>query len=647
MGTVSALRPSRVTAALAAVAAAVTLALPATPARADEPPRLGVTLTGLALTKDDPSGTLTLSGTVKNVGATPARGVRVAIWRSTVLLRSEDALDAAITADDSPQGQALTDTPERVTSPNPELPPGASMPFTVKATLTDLELTRSNATYWVGVNALATPQTGVTEVEAGRARSLVTLPDAGQKATVASVIELSSRPRQIKPNLFVDDSLPAELAGRLAPLAEAAASPGVTWVIDPSLLAEVTDMADGYRVITANGTQAGTGQQAAQDFLDRLATLPRTDAWNTLYGNPDLRGVLAAGLADLPERAASATSKSGVNSRLLVVQDHLDQRTLDTLADQRWTYLTTTPQQAPATAVGDARIIAATSPDASAAGPALAGQPVNAAAILAARARTEGVQVRLIRTTDQLTTDRRATPAWVDRVPLSALLAEKAAENRPQFASDDAPRTPVGDAGRLARSIGTGTAVYGAAAPTSGVAGISDGLYARTASQAWLADPKSQRTWLDAVDSRVGSKALDTGVAIDALPHFTMSSDESLFPVTVTNRLEDPIEARVVANTDNPSRIRFDASDPISLRPGASQTVNLHAVAGGNGVVGARVHVETADGRRLTADVPILVETTNLGLIGWIIVGVSGTVLVVTTALRIRQVRAKNKESRA
>ena len=39
-----------------------------------------------------------------------------------------------------------------------------------------------------------------------------------------------------------------------------------------------------------------------------------------------------------------------------------------------------------------------------------------------------------------------------------------------------------------------------------------------------------------------------------------------------------------------------------------------------------------------------VVEVTDLGMIGWIIVIVSGVVLVAATALRIRQVRRKQKE---
>ena len=72
-------------------------------------------------------------------------------------------------------------------------------------------------------------------------------------------------------------------------------------------------------------------------------------------------------------------------------------------------------------------------------------------------------------------------------------------------------------------------------------------------------------------------------------------------------------------------------------------TVLVPAESAGGGVVSARVHVETADGHRLTPDREIAVETTNVGTIGWVIVIASGLVLVVTTAHRIRQVRRQGK----
>lgn len=65
------------------------------------------------------------------------------------------------------------------------------------------------------------------------------------------------------------------------------------------------------------------------------------------------------------------------------------------------------------------------------------------------------------------------------------------------------------------------------------------------------------------------------------------------------------------------------------------------AEALGSGVVQAGVHVESPAGRRLTPDTGFVVETTNVGAIGWVLVIASGIVLVVSTALRIRQVRGR------
>jgi len=53
------------------------------------------------------------------------------------------------------------------------------------------------------------------------------------------------------------------------------------------------------------------------------------------------------------------------------------------------------------------------------------------------------------------------------------------------------------------------------------------------------------------------------------------------------------------------------------------------------------VHVEAPGNLRLTPDAAIVVETSNVGVIGWVLVLASGVALVVTTALRIRQVRAR------
>lgn len=152
----------------------------------------------------------------------------------------------------------------------------------------------------------------------------------------------------------------------------------------------------------------------------------------------------------------------------------------------------------------------------------------------------------------------------------------------------------------------------------------------------------AQSAWLTSVEQRVALPQGDL-VTLDASPRFTMTGRTSEFPVTVTNRIQDPITVRVVASTDNPQRIRLLSPDPVEIPSGSASTVLVPAESAGGGVVSARVHVETADGHRLTPDREIAVETTNVGTIGWVIVIASGLVLVVTTAHRIRQVRRQGK----
>ena len=120
-----------------------------------------------------------------------------------------------------------------------------------------------------------------------------------------------------------------------------------------------------------------------------------------------------------------------------------------------------------------------------------------------------------------------------------------------------------------------------------------------------------------------------------------MSSRTNQFPVTVTNNLTEQIRVQVVVHTDNPQRLTVPPSDLVTVEPGQSVTVNIRPEATSNGLVIARAYVATADGHRVSPDTSITVEVTDLGVVAWIIVGVSGLVLVGATAWRIRQVRRR------
>ena len=84
-------------------------------------------------------------------------------------------------------------------------------------------------------------------------------------------------------NLFRTDDLSGQLAGRLENLLDAAAQPGMSWLIDPALLDEVRDMADGYQVVDGSGTAPGTGAEVAAAWLLAFAKLDFHAGGRTLY----------------------------------------------------------------------------------------------------------------------------------------------------------------------------------------------------------------------------------------------------------------------------------------------------------------------------------------------------------------------------
>lgn len=258
------------------------------------------------------------------------------------------------------------------------------------------------------------------------------------------------------------------------------------------------------------------------------------------------------------------------------------------------------------------------------------------ASILTALARTDAAQVRLLRDADDLAADA-TLPGWAERAPLASLLG------RDPVAVDAltpvATTHPLDTVGPRVDRLDDGVDAYAEAAPEAGLGDLAYQVRARAASVWWVDDAAAQAAWLDAVDRRAGWEALRAGLAITAIPRFSLAGASGDYPVTVTNNLVDPVTIRLVGISENPQRIDFGDPVAATINPASSEALLLRATASGGGVVNAEVHIETLDGRRLGPSESIVVETTNFGLIGWILVITSGVVLVVTTALRIRQVR--------
>lgn len=628
------------------------------PAAAETPPAVQVDLTTASVTGSAADGELVVAGTLTNTSQGALTEVAAHLWRSTVVLRSPGALRDALAAESGPLGKRMTaagmvdpaggaDTP---------LGPGESRPFRVVARLADIDLASPDASYWVGVDVRARTAAGAPATTVGEGRTLITLPGSAS-VPVTSVVELSAVPRQLKPGLFSDEGLAEDLTGRLAGLLDAAARPGTSYVVDPALVAEVADMADGYRVATPDADPAanpaastpGVHADAASAWLEDLRALrdgPAADGYRSLAARADVTGATALGLPGVLERAVAASEPADLAALpLLVTLDRVDTATLTAVAPLAAPVLTTQPEATGLLLTSPAPLVGARAVDRFPDSPVLAPTPLNRAAVLVALARADGGQVRLLRTEADAAVDQAAYPVWTSRRPLATVLSGTPAAGTRPLAASSAPAALTATTGPRVEALATDLAGYAGIAPSSGVDAIADAQASRAASQWWAEAPEGHEAYLVALEARVGSAAITRAITLDATPRFSMSSAESSFPVTVTNGLVDDITVRLVATTDNPQRIRFLDPGEVTIRGGSSQTVTLSAAASGNGVVTGTIHVETLDNRRLTPDVSIMVETTNLGRIAWVIVAVSAVVLVVSTALRIRKVRSQTRGS--
>ncbi|MFZ2428161.1 MAG: hypothetical protein WAW71_08485, partial [Propioniciclava sp.] len=249
-------------------------------------------------------GRLRLAGNLTNTGTAPLRTLSVQLWRSRAPLSSRDAVEKALTEKTTTEGllSRAASATLALTTGTGTLDPGQSSTFAVDATPDELGLSPA-ASYWVGVDVSARLVNEPALRVLASPRTLATVTDG--PVGIASVVELSSRPRQIKQNLFQDESLADELStGRLHTLLEAALSRGTDWYVDPSLLVEVRDMADGYRV--GPDRVEGTGAAAAQAWLDQFATLDPARGVAGLFGTPDLASSGASPFTELQADALAA-----------------------------------------------------------------------------------------------------------------------------------------------------------------------------------------------------------------------------------------------------------------------------------------------------------------------------------------------------
>src|SRR5690606_15710606 len=108
------------------------------------------------------------------------------------------------------------------------------------------------------------------------------------------------------------------------------------------------------------------------------------------------------------------------------------------------------------------------------------------------------------------------------------------------------------------------------------------------------------------------------------------------------NGLPFAVTVRLVFDSAAPQRIQVPPTEFVTVEPGENLTLNVAPEATSNGVVAVAAALQTKGEETFGAPVTIEITATDLGRVGWIIIIVSGAVVLGGTFLRIRAVQREN-----
>ncbi|GAA1390680.1 DUF6049 family protein [Luteococcus peritonei] len=633
----------------------------------------------VTLTAQTPSGgptdTVVVRGQVENTSQSPVSEVQVHLWRSSDQLADTTALDEVLASSpENPLGRRMlgaeagnifnitdvgTQKSQAFTAPKASLAPGEKADFEVRGTVAgadSLGFTTPGA-YLMGVQVRGIPQ-GQQNQTVGRARSLFV--QTGRAATAvhrqaAPVVLLTARPSMTGEGVFADNSLSAELQGRLSALLSVATQQGSTVLVDPALFDELTAMAAGYRVVgSSDETATARGQQAAKDFLAKLTPLLSSGrAYRTLYGSPDVALALGSGRRQLLTRSAQELAAEHPLARLplavVPADGRLDQATAEALEalTPAVVLASNTVSSAPVQRHAGLTVVHY-EPAAMTGGPGP--EPSNTPAQVAARLQAQQYlsprpMVSLVSTEAQARAELAPT-TWRTRTSLASLVSASPEQPRaawlPGEVTAQDPRWSDGlDAAQADLEA------WGELVGEQELARVrSERILSRALSTTWGGDRDPALAWLARTRSQVAAVLNSSKVQLKVVSDFVTSASDQEIPVTVTNGLSDRIRVKVVFSSENSQRISIADSEVRSIGPGESETIRVKVLTRANGQVGVTARLATAEDRLIGQPREMTITATQAGRVGWIIIIASGVVLLAGTAIRIRQVQAERRDGR-
>lgn len=589
------------------------------------------------------------------------------------------------------------------------LAPKQTVEFTLTVPWKEWRINDHTGVYVVGVTFRGKPPSG-ERVMAGRARTL--MPVLGREpltrsVNTALVVPLRHRPTQLGGKNFANESLAQSLApsGSLGRLLALGRQHKVTWLVDPAMLDEIRQLTTDYVVVGANGQNTpGTGKAVATAWLkefeagrargNQIVLLP--------YGDPDVAGLVDSGepLKKLVAQARTKTERSGgelapgftnglwleggaaASRYLAAAAGGFPGSTPDDLnlvSSSSWSaatrpVLTTSPVYNVLTPGGTHRaertVIADSSLTAGGPDPETAESPLQVrqrfaavtALIAAAGKSTASVVVAPPRGWDS---DGVATATlagslslpWIKATDVAGVVA---ANPRPQETkAPAAPKTngvlteshlqSVKDLDEATTTM-QDLLVDGTALPE-----VMTQALLRSTSSGWNGHPDEARHFtaieLGSANQQLGkvhlvNASVDRGLRKEI--KVNLAGSKGTFPLTITNETDWSVRVGIVVTSVNRSDLKIRTPQTVVLGPGQKWTPRINASAEQNGLIRANAQVTNAAGKPVGRSQELLIQASQYGSVGWILVGAACALLFGTSFVRIyRRVRTERRTTAA
>ncbi|HZX03352.1 hypothetical protein [Kribbella sp.] len=589
------------------------------------------------------------------------------------------------------------------------LAPKQTVNFSLTVPWKEWRINPDTGVYVVGVTFRGELPDG-GRVMAGRARLL--MPVIGKQplqrtVNTALVIPLRFRPTQLGGRNFANEALATALTrtGELGRLLALGKQHKVTWLADPAVLDEIRQMAKGYVILGQNGqTTPGSGQATAVAWLKEFDTLRAKGDQVVLlpYGDPDVAGLLDAGapLKDLVGQARTKTERSGgelatsfTNGLWLegggAASRYLGSASggfagstfedLNLVSSSSWSartrpVLTSTPvydvltpgspDHAVRTVIADSALTHG-GPD-----PETADSPLQVrqrfaavTALIAAAGKTTASVVAVPpRGWDPNGTATAALAGslslpWLKTADLSTIVASTP---KPQATTGPAaPRTngvlPEAQLQAISQLAAATSTMQGLLVDGSQLPEVMSQALLRSASSSWNGYPEEAKYFTSiergSANQQLGKVRLvnakvDRGLRKEI--KVNLAGSNGTFPLTIANETEWSVRVGIVVTPVNRTDLKIKTPQTVVLGPGQKWTPRINASAEQNGLIRANAQVTNAAGSPVGKPQELLIQASQYGSVGWILVGAACALLFGTSFVRIyRRIRIERRNPAA